>query len=114
MRGAACSCASQTIVIRETSARSDSPTVNETMLMLRRRKSEATRVRTPGLSWTKATNVWSIRPRGTKIRLLHFRDERSIRRQGKVIERCNGVERCVIPKQRLYAGSGNACRAKIE
>ena len=48
------------MVMREVSGRSDSPTVSETMLMLRRRKSEATRVRTPGLSWTKATNVWSM------------------------------------------------------
>src|SRR5271168_1375946 len=60
MRWAAWSGASQTMVIRETSVRSDSPTVSETMLMLRRRKSEATRVRTPGLSWTRATKVWSI------------------------------------------------------
>src|SRR3984957_3825873 len=96
MRWAAWSGASQTMVFRETSVRSDSPTVNETMLMLRRRKSEATRVRTPGLSWTNATNVWSIRPRRTKIRLLHFRDERGIRRQGEVLERCDGVERWVI------------------
>ena len=50
----------QTIVMRETSARSDSPTVSETILMLSRRKSEATRVRTPGLSCTKATKVWSM------------------------------------------------------
>jgi hypothetical protein len=28
--------------------------------MLRRRKSEATRVRTPGLSETRATKVWSM------------------------------------------------------
>src|SRR5207248_2204617 len=60
MRCAAVSGASQTMVMREVSARSDSPTVSETMLMLRRRKSEATRVRTPGLSWTRATKVWSI------------------------------------------------------
>src|SRR5580658_8185861 len=60
MRCAACSGASQTMVMREVSARSDSPTVSETMLILRRRKSEATRVRTPGLSWTNATKVWSI------------------------------------------------------
>src|ERR1700761_1801505 len=60
MRCAACSWASQTMVMREVSGRSDSPTVSETMLMLRRRKSEATRVRTPGLSWTSATKVWSM------------------------------------------------------
>ncbi len=47
---AACSWASQTMVMREVSGRSDSPTVSETMLMLSRRKSEATRVSTPGLS----------------------------------------------------------------
>jgi hypothetical protein len=29
-------------------------------LMLRRRKSEATRVKAPGLSETRATNVWSM------------------------------------------------------
>jgi hypothetical protein len=28
---------------------------------LRRRKSEATRVRTPGLSCTRATKLWSMR-----------------------------------------------------
>src|SRR5271169_4084822 len=61
MRCAAVSGASQTMVMRETSGRSDSPTVSETMLMLRRRKSEATRVRTPGLSLTRATKVCSIR-----------------------------------------------------
>src|ERR1700679_47850 len=60
MRWAACSGASQTIVIREVSALSLSPTVSDTMMMLRRRKSEATRVRTPGLSWTRATKVWSM------------------------------------------------------
>src|ERR1039458_7832087 len=41
MRCAEVSGASQTMVMREVSARSDSPTVSETMLMLRRRKSEA-------------------------------------------------------------------------
>src|ERR1700730_12077009 len=60
MRWEVWSRASQTMVMRETSVRSDSPTVRETMLMLRRRKSEATRVRTPGLSWTRATKVWSM------------------------------------------------------
>src|ERR1700692_1263578 len=60
MRWAAVSGASQTMVMRETSGRSDSPTVSETMLMLRRRKSEATRVRTPGLSLTRATKVCSM------------------------------------------------------
>src|SRR5271170_3277215 len=60
MRWAAWSGASQTMVMREVSVRSDSPTVSETMLMLRRRKSEATRVRTPCLSWTRATKVWSM------------------------------------------------------
>src|SRR5665213_3444910 len=60
MRSAACSGASQTMVMREVSTRSDSPTVSETMLMLRRRNSEATRVRTPGLSETRATKVWSM------------------------------------------------------
>ncbi len=29
---------------------------------VQRRKSEATRVRTPGLSWTRATKVWSMGP----------------------------------------------------
>src|ERR1039458_1470188 len=42
MRWAAVSGASQTMVMREVSARSDSPTVRETMLMLRRRKGEGT------------------------------------------------------------------------
>ena len=60
MRCAACSGASQTMVMREVSGRSDSPTVRETMLRLRRRKRDATRVRTPGLSWTRATKVWSM------------------------------------------------------
>src|SRR5258707_121375 len=70
MRCAAWSGASQTMVMRETSVRSDSPTVSETMLMLRRRKSEATRVRTPGLSWTRATKVWSMEPRDQYSGLL--------------------------------------------
>src|SRR5262252_7021481 len=61
MRSAACSGASQTIVMRETPSRSLSPTVSETMLTLRRRKREATRVNTPGLSSTRATKVWSMR-----------------------------------------------------
>src|SRR5450432_1273481 len=51
--------ASATMVMRETPMRSEWPTVSEMMLMLRRRKSEATRVSTPGLSSTSATNVWS-------------------------------------------------------
>ncbi len=59
---AAFSGASQTMVMRETSCLSDSPTVNETMLTLRRRKREATRARTPGLSWTSAMKVWSMGP----------------------------------------------------
>ena len=67
--GSALSGASQTMVMRETSVRFDSPTVSETMLMLRRRKSEATRVRTPGLSWTWATKVWSIKPQGVGNRV---------------------------------------------
>ena len=52
--------ASATIVMRETSGRSEWPTVSEMMLMFRRRNSEATRVSTPGLSSTSATNVCSI------------------------------------------------------
>src|SRR5580692_12346140 len=60
MRCAACSCASHTIVMREVSACSLSPTVSETMLMFKRRNSDATRVNTPGLSCTSATNVCSI------------------------------------------------------
>src|ERR1700691_1705238 len=60
MRCAACSCASHTIVMREVSACSLSPTVSETMLMFNRRNSDATRVSTPGLSCTSATNVCSI------------------------------------------------------
>src|ERR1700722_7818123 len=49
-----------TMVMRETPGRSDRPTVNETMLTLRRRKRDATRVSTPGLSSTSATNVCSM------------------------------------------------------
>src|SRR5580698_4745246 len=49
-----------TMVIRETPGRSDLPTVSEIMLTLRRRNSEATRVSTPGLSSTSATNVCCI------------------------------------------------------
>src|SRR5215471_9909030 len=49
-----------TMVMREMPGRSDRPTVNETMLTLRRRNREETRVSTPGLSSTSATNVCSM------------------------------------------------------
>src|SRR5271170_5781596 len=49
-----------TMVMRETPGRSDRPTVSDTMLTLRRRNSEETRVSTPGLSSTSATNVCSM------------------------------------------------------
>ena len=53
--------ASQTRVRRESPARSLRPTVSELILMFRRRKSEATRVSTPGRSSTYATKVCSIK-----------------------------------------------------
>ena len=40
------------MVMRETSLRSEWPTVSEMMLMFNRRNSEATRVSTPGVSST--------------------------------------------------------------
>src|ERR1700680_5087665 len=52
--------ASTTIVMRETSGFSVRPTVSESMLNARRRNSEATRVKTPGLFSTCTTNVFSI------------------------------------------------------
>src|SRR5580658_3480176 len=48
------------MVMRETPGRSDRPTVIDTMLTLRRRNSEETRVSTPCLSSTSATNVCSM------------------------------------------------------
>src|SRR6202043_2404780 len=77
MRWAAGSGASQTMVMRETSGRSDSPTVSEPMLMLRRRKSEATQVRTPGLPLTRATKVCSIRD------LSRYKMQESVAFEGK-------------------------------
>src|SRR6266851_3904651 len=52
--------ASTTIVMRETWGFSVRPTVSESMLNARRRNSEATRVKTPGLFSTCTTNVFSI------------------------------------------------------
>src|SRR5215470_13893637 len=49
-----------TMVMREIPGRSDRPTVKETMLTLRRRNRDETRVSTPGLSSTSATNVCSM------------------------------------------------------
>jgi hypothetical protein len=46
-----------TMVMRETPASLVLPTFSEWMLKLRRRKREATRLRTPGLSSTYTTNV---------------------------------------------------------
>ncbi len=60
MRCPASADASATMVMRESPTRSPRPTVSEMMLMFRRRKSDATRVSTPGLSSTYATNVCSI------------------------------------------------------
>src|SRR5207245_9283559 len=48
------------MVMRETSGFSVRPTVRESMLKARRRNSEATRVRTPGLFSTYTTNVFSM------------------------------------------------------
>src|SRR5271157_270994 len=48
------------MVMRETSGFSVRPTVNESMLKARRRKSDATRVRTPGLFSTCTTKVFII------------------------------------------------------
>src|SRR5271166_2272070 len=65
MRRAWSSSASTTIVIRETSGFSVRPTVSESMLNARRRNSEATRVRTPGLFSTYTPNVFNI---GLRVR----------------------------------------------
>src|SRR6201999_4677742 len=52
--------ASVTMVMREPPTRSELPTVSETMFTFKRRKREATRVSTPGLSSTSATNVCNM------------------------------------------------------
>src|SRR5271157_4239861 len=52
--------ASTVMVMRETSGFSVRPTVSESMLKARRRNSDATRVRTPGLFSTYTTNVFSM------------------------------------------------------
>src|SRR6188474_1551696 len=49
------------MVIRETPATSVRPTVSDSLLNARRRKTRATRLRTPGLSSTRATNVCSMK-----------------------------------------------------
>src|SRR5699024_5507587 len=50
--------ASTTTVMRERPSTSDGPTVSDSMLNARRAKSPATRVRTPGTSWTSTERVW--------------------------------------------------------
>src|SRR6267378_5492434 len=60
MRRAWSRSASTVIVMRDTSGFSVRPTVSESILKARRRNSEATRVRTPGLFSTYTMNVFSI------------------------------------------------------
>src|SRR5207247_10576104 len=59
-RRAPYSSVSTTTVIREMPSRSVWPTVNDSMLYARRRKSEATRFRTPGLLSTYTAKVCTI------------------------------------------------------
>src|SRR5687768_13885039 len=51
---------SRAMVMRDTPATSVRPTVSDSMLKARRRNTSATRLRTPGLSSTRATSVCSI------------------------------------------------------
>src|ERR1700723_3508799 len=60
MRLPASADASHTSVSRDRPGRSLRPTVSELMLMFSLRNSEATRVSTPGMSSTYATNVCSM------------------------------------------------------
>src|SRR5690625_4992691 len=50
--------ASTTTVMRDSPSTSEGPTVSDSMLNARRAKSPATRVRTPGTSWTSTERVW--------------------------------------------------------
>src|ERR1700687_3480819 len=60
MRRAWSRSASTVMVIRAPSGFSVRPTVSESMLKARRRNSDATRVRTPGLFSTYTTNMFSM------------------------------------------------------
>src|SRR5580704_2444887 len=60
MRRAWSRSASTVMVMRDTSGFSVRPTVSESMLKARRRNSDATRVKTPGLFSTYTTNMFSM------------------------------------------------------
>src|SRR5208283_765089 len=81
------------MVMRDTSVFSVRPTVSESMLNARRRKSEATRVRTPGLFSTCTTKVFIIwaecklRIQDSKFKIQNVRNRKSKLRQSHIQNR---------------------------
>jgi len=91
--------ASTTIVMRETSGFSVRPTVSESILNARRRNSEATRVKTPGLFSTCTTNVFSI--------FSHASVAVSISGFGRRIISCSPAPAATIGKRHLPCPPGS-------